>query len=187
MPTDHAPASARAILLRGINVGGNNLVPMSKLRAFLESVGLKDVRTLLQSGNAVGRGGPAEPAALERRLERDGERWLGARVDFYVRSARELQGIVEENPFPRAAADDPSRFVIFFLKQPVDASRLRALRSSIKGRETLECVGRHLYVVYPDGMGRSKVSSSLVERALETRGTARNWNTLLKLTALAGQ
>lgn len=183
MPTD--TGSGRAILLRGINVGGNNPVPMLKLRAFLENAGLKDVRTLLQSGNAVCRGGPAE-AALERRLERDAERGLGVQVDFYVRSGRELQAIVEENPFPKAANDDPSRLIVFFLKQPVDSTKLRGLRTSIKGREALACAGRHLYVVYPDGMGRSKLSSSLIERAIEARGTARNWNTLLKLTALTG-
>lgn len=178
-------ADARAVLLRGINVGGNNLVPMQTLRTFLEAAGLKEVRTLLQSGNAVGRGGPADPLAFERRLERDAEDHLGVRVDFHVRSGRELQALVDENPLPGIAKDDPSRFIVFFLKQPVHPTKVRALRALIKGPETLEAVGRHLYVVYPDGMGRSKLTSTLVERALEVRGTARNWNTVLKLTALA--
>lgn len=178
-------ASARVILLRGVNVGGNTLVPMPKLRAFLEASGLRDVQTLLQSGNAVARGGPSDAVALERRLEREVERHLGVRVDFHVRSRGEFQAMIDANPFPRAATDDPARLLVFFLKQPVDPSRLRALRSGIKGRETLECVDRHLYVIYADGMGRSKLSSSIVERVLDQRGTARNWNTVLKLSALA--
>lgn len=181
------PNDSRVILLRGVNVGGNTLVSMAKLRAFLERTGLRDVQTLLQSGNAVARGGPADARALERRLERDAERGLGVRVDFHVRSREELQAIVDANPFRRAAKQEPATLLVYFLKDAVDPARLDALRSGITGRETLECVERHLYVVYPDGMGRSKVGSSLVERALGARGTARNWNTVLKLTALASK
>lgn len=176
---------SRVILLRGVNVGGNTLVPMPKLRAFLEALGLADVRTFLNSGNAVARGGPPAAVTLERRLEREVERHLGVRVDFHVRSRDELQAMIDANPFPRAANDDPARLIVFFLKQAIDPSRLRALRSGIKGRETVGCVARHLYVTYPDGMGRSKLSSSIVERVLDQRGTARNWNTVLKLSALA--
>jgi uncharacterized protein (DUF1697 family) len=176
---------SRAILLRGVNVGGNTRVPMPKLRAFLEMVGLADVRTFLNSGNAVARGGPADALALERRLERDAERHLGVRVDFHVRSRSELQSIVDANPFPRAAKEASGRLLVFFLRDAIEPSNVLALRGGIKGRETCECVDRHLYVVYPDGMGRSKLSSSVVERVLGARGTARNWNTVLKLAALA--
>ena len=180
-----ALTAPRVILLRGINVGGNSIVPMATLRAFLETIGMSDVRTLLNSGNAVARGGPAAARALEQRLERDAERHLGIRVDFHVRTRDELQAVVDANPFPRAATQEPAKLLVFFLKDAVDPPRLDALRSGIKGRETLACVDRHLYVVYPDGMGRSKLTSTVVERVLGARGTARNWNTVLKLTAMA--
>jgi uncharacterized protein (DUF1697 family) len=173
----------RAILLRGINVGGNTIVPMVKLRAFLEACGLKDVRTLLQSGNAIARGGPDAAQSLERRLERDAEAHLGVRVDFHVRSARELRAVLDANPFPKAAKTDPGRLIVYFLKEPADRSKLRVLSAAIKGPEIVACVGRHLYVVYPDGMGRSKLTSSVVERILGARGTARNWNTVTKVVA----
>ena len=176
---------SRVILLRGINVGGNTLVPMAKLRAYLESLGLADVQTLLNSGNAVARGGPGEAAALEKRLERDSERHLGVRVDFHVRTGSELQSIIDKNPFPTAGKEDPARLIVFFMRDGIPPPKLRALREAIKGPETVAAVGRHLYAVYPEGMGRSKLTSILVERALGARGTARNWNTVLKLAALA--
>ena len=180
-----ALTAPRVILLRGINVGGNSIVPMATLRAFLETIGMSDVRTLLNSGIAVARGGPAAARALEQRLERDAERHLGIRVDFHVRTRDELQAVVDANPFPRAAKDDPARLIVYFMKRAITRSTLRVLQAAIQGPETVAAAGRHLYAVYPDGMGRSKLTSALVERVLGSRGTARNWNTVLKLTALA--
>lgn len=178
-------SQSRVILLRGVNVGGNTLVPMATLRAFLETIGLGDVRTFLNSGNAVARGGPVDPAALERRLERDAERHLRVRVDFHVRTHGDLQAVIDANPFPRAAKDDPARLIVYFMKQDIAQSKLRALQAAIRGDESVDAAGRHLYALYPDGMGRSKLTSTVVERVLDARGTARNWNTVVKLTAAA--
>lgn len=157
---------------------------MVKLRAFLEGAGFFDVRTLLQSGNAIVRGGSGPDANIERRLERDAATHLGVRAEFFVRTRRELQTVLEANPFADAARDDPGRMIVYFFKDTVDSANLRALRAAIKGRETVESDGRHLYAVYPDGMGGSKLTSTIVERVLGARGTARNWNTVSKLAAL---
>ena len=72
------------------------------------------------------------------------------------------------------------------LKAAPGEAELAALKSAIPGRERIEAHGRDLYIVYPDGIGRSKLTLALIERKLATRGTGRNWNTVLKLQALAG-
>jgi uncharacterized protein (DUF1697 family) len=175
----------RIALLRGINVGGRNLAAMAELRAMLTALGFGPVRSLLQSGNLVFDGPGPGGARLERLLERHAEQRLGLRADFLVRTADEWRAIVAANPFPREAARDPAHLLVMALKTPPAAGGVGALREAIAGRERIAAHGRELYVVYPDGVGRSPLTGALIERKLGVRGTARNWNTVLKLAALA--
>lgn len=172
-------------LLRAINVGGRNLVSMCDLRALFESLGYSDVQTLLQSGNVVFKA-KAGSAALERGLEQQTERRFRFPVAYFVRSAAEWEAIITRNPFPREAKKEPSHFVAMCLKDSPSSEQVDALRAAIRGPETVEVAGRELYAVYPNGQGSSKLTNTLIESKLQTRGTARNWNTVLKLAALAG-
>jgi uncharacterized protein (DUF1697 family) len=172
-------------LLRAVNVGGTKPVPMADLRALLADLGVIDVRTLLQSGNAVFRASGAA-GALEARLERELAARLGVSTDVFVRTAAEWERIVEANPFRAEAKADPARFVLVTLKAKAAPKGLAALRAAIVGRERVEVRGREAYAVYPDGQGRSKLTLPLIEKHLGSRATARNWNTVLKLAALAG-
>ena len=172
-------------LLRAINVGGNATVTMADLREAVADLGFEDVQTLLASGNLVFRTNAATEASLARRLEEQARKQLGLRTIFFVRTAKDLQITVARNPFPDAARDDPGHLVVMFLKDAPDASAVDALRDAIKGRETVQAISKQLYVVYPDGIGRSKLTIDLIERKLGTQGTGRNWNTVLKLAALA--
>ena len=170
-------------LLRGVNVGGK-MVSMAKLREMLESLGFEDVKTLLQSGNAVFRA-PAQPAGkLEQQLEAATAKHLGVTCDYHVRTAGELQAAIDANPMTAQAEKDPSRFTVTFYKAPLDKSAVKAAQAAIEGRETLRADGRHLYMYWPDGQGRSK-AGVVVGKALKVHGTARNWNTVLKLARLA--
>lgn len=177
-------ATTSIALLRAVNVGGRNRVRMADLRAVLESEGLTDVRTLLQSGNAV-FAGPSRPTrGLERRLERAVLERLGVETTFFVRSADEWQTLIAENPFPDQAESDPAHLLVMLLAEAPAAERLAALEDAIAGRESVRSVGRQLYMTYPDGIGRSKLTAAVIERTLANRGTARNWSTVLKLAAL---
>jgi uncharacterized protein (DUF1697 family) len=173
-------------LLRAINLAGYNKVSMTDLRELLAGLGMQDVRTLLQSGNAVFRSTVQAAAKLERVLEEGAAKRLGLETDFFVRSAAEWDVIIADNPFPAEAKRDPSHLIVGFLKAAPDRANVTALQKAIVGRETVRVSGRHAYVVYPDGIGRSKLTTALIERKLGTRGTGRNWNTVLKLRALAG-
>ena len=177
--------SVRIGLLRGINVGGHAMLAMADLREFLTVLGLRDVRTLLQSGNVVFSGGARGGAALEALLEKEMLKRIGRPTAFLVRSPGEWEDVIAGNPFPGAAKHDPGHLVVMFLKAAPEADAVGALSAGISGPEVIRAGGRHLYITYPDGMGRSKLTGALIEKKLGTVGTARNWNTVLKLGALA--
>ena len=170
-------------LLRGVNVGGNKMVAMADLRAMMETIGLKDAKTLLQSGNAVFRCAAKPPAKLETLLEAETKKRLGLTCDYHVRTGDELQDAIDANPLKAEAAKDPSRFLVSFFKAPLDKAKVKAAQAAISGPEIVRCDGRHLYMYYPDGSGNSK-AGIVVGKALGVNGTARNWNTVLKLAAL---
>jgi uncharacterized protein (DUF1697 family) len=171
-------------LLRAVNVAGKSLA-MSALRDYAAALGLADPRTLLQSGNLIFRSTGRKPAELEKLLEREAEKRLGVATDFLVRSERELSAIIADNPFATAARRDPARLLVMFLKHEPAADAIAALRKAIVGRESIAAEARQLYIIYPDGIGRSKLTTRLIEKRLATRGTGRNWNTLVKLAAAA--
>jgi uncharacterized protein (DUF1697 family) len=95
--------------------------------------------------------------------------------------------IVESNPFPKEAKTDPGHLVAMCLKETPETADVRALQAAIAGPEIVRAKGSHLYIVYPAGIGTSRLTNAFIERKLGTRGTARNWNTVLKLQALASE
>lgn len=170
-------------LLRGVNIAGNKRVAMADLRALFSSLGFQSVATLLQSGNVIFAGGRRAPARLEAMLEQEAQRRLRLETDFFVRTAAEWRAIIDHNPFRTEAKGDPGRTLVLCLKSAPTASRLTALRAKIVGRETVDLRGRELYAVYPDGVGRSRLTIGVIDKALGTRATGRNWNTALRIAA----
>jgi uncharacterized protein (DUF1697 family) len=172
-------------LLRAINLAGRNMVAMADLRELTAALGLQDARTLLQSGNLVFRSPLSASDKLERMLEDGAATHLALSTEFFVRTAAEWKAIIAANPFPAEAKNDPGRLVVMTLKEAPARAAVTALQAAIKGREVVRAKGREAFITYPDGQGRSKLTTALIERHLGTRGTARNWNTVLKLAAVA--
>jgi uncharacterized protein (DUF1697 family) len=177
--------SMHIALLRGINVGGRTQIAMSDLRDLLGALGFAGARSLLQSGNLVLWSDRLTGAPLEHLLEVETAKRLGMSVDYLVRTAEEWETIVARNPFPDEAERDPSHLLVMFLKTAPQAADVEGLQASIRGPESIRSDGKQLYVTYPAGMGRSKLTNTLIEQKLGTRGTGRNWNTVVKLAALA--
>jgi uncharacterized protein (DUF1697 family) len=172
-------------LLRAVNVGGRS-VAMADLRSMLSDLRCVNPRTLLQSGNAVFfLNAKISVAALEKKLEDEAQRRFDFAVAFMLRTAEEWDAIIARNPFAEAAKNDPARLVLVALKGAPDAAAVKALRDGYKGPETIHVDGRNAYLIYPEGQGNSKLTNALIERKLGVAGTARNWNTVLKLAALA--
>jgi uncharacterized protein (DUF1697 family) len=172
-------------LLRGINVGGHKQVAMADLRDLLTRLGFADARSLLQSGNLLFRSEAQTGAQLERLLESEAEKRLGHHIDFFVRTAEQWKTIVADNPFRKEAGRDPGHLLVMCFKEAADVQAVKALQAAITGPEVIRAKGRQAYIVYPDGVGRSRLTHTLIEKKLGTRGTGRNWNTVLKLGALA--
>jgi uncharacterized protein (DUF1697 family) len=169
-------------LLRAVNVGGTAKAPSAALKAAAEGVGLQDVRTVLQTGNLV-FSADAEPEALEKRLERAFLDGLGLKTEVMVRTAAEWSAIVAANPFPDEAKSDPSHLLVMVMKREPLEEGVKALRAH-PGPERIEARGRELYIVYPEGIGRSKLNAGSGWKKVGCQGTGRNWNTVLKLAAL---
>jgi uncharacterized protein (DUF1697 family) len=171
-------------LLRGVNVVGRRMVAMSGLRDCLCTIGFSDVRTLLQSGNVVFRCDGPRGAELERLLEGEFLKRLDLQTHVIVRSARQWEKIVAGNPFVKEAGEDPSHLLAMVAKRRVTPKGFAALQAAVAkagGRESAGESGGQVYLFFPDGVGRSRVTTALIERALGTPVTGRNWNTVLKL------
>jgi uncharacterized protein (DUF1697 family) len=172
-------------LLRAVNVAGNAMVAMADLRQLLTDLGFEDARSLLQSGNLVFRGSRRTGAALERVLESEIDKRFELRTAVFVRTAQEWETLVTRNPFPDEAKRDPAYLLMLALKGATSAQNVEALQAAITGPEIVRAAGREAYIVYPAGVGRSRLTTALIEKKLGTRVTGRNWNTVLKLAAAA--
>jgi uncharacterized protein (DUF1697 family) len=172
-------------LLRGINVGGNKKVAMSRLRELLERLGYTSVATLLQSGNAVFTSKEKDPARVVRQVEAAIVKEFGFDVAVIVRTRDELAAVIEANPLD-GADDAPSKFLVTFLAGEPDRKKLGELDPAAYRPDEFRAAGREIYARFPNGMGRSKLALVLLGSArLGVTPTARNWNTVRKLLELA--
>ena len=157
---------------------------MTDLRNFVAQLGLEDCRSLLQSGNLVFSSRVRTSTELERFLETEAADRLSLEVDFFVRTPEEWKTIIRQNPFRKEAERDPGHLIVLFLKAAPSVEDMVALEADIRGPETVRAKGKQAYIFYPNGQGRSKLTNAILERHLG-RGTARNWNTVLKLGIMA--
>lgn len=179
-----------AALLRGINVSGHKKVPMAELRTLLAELGHGDVRTHLQSGNAVFSSASDDENALAAELEQAIEKRFGFPVPCLVRDGGYLAAVAAACPFPADELEGRQLHITYY-GQPVDAERFAGIDAAVFLPEEFRLGDRALYLYTPDGLGRSKLAEALF-RPARNKGviaTSRNWNTVVKLvemTASAG-
>ncbi len=169
-------------LLRGINVGGHKRVAMSDLRGLLESLGYHDVRTHLQSGNALFVASGVKATKLEHDITSAIDSRLGLDVVVLVRSAQELRRVVAANPYLGRGIEQRQLHATFLSKQPAAAEVASLDREAFRPDDYV-FGDRVIYARMPNGTAGSKLPDW--ERVLDVRASTRNWNTVSRLLALA--
>lgn len=184
------PSNVFIAFLRGINVGGRGMIAMADLKTLFAKEGFLDTRTLLQSGNVVFKTKAAATTdALEKKIAAAIAKRFAANVKIMVRTPDELKKIVARNPFPDAARDDPSHLLVDFLSEKPTAAAAKAMTAlaSKFPNEPFSLDGREFFIHYSKNIGESKFTNAIIDRTLGVSGTARNWNTVTKLIALADE
>lgn len=167
---------------RGINVGGNNPLPMKVLVAALESLGAGEVRTYIQSGNAVFESAEKNLARLAERTSAEIMNCCGFAPQVQVLTLETLAQAIAKNPFPEAVSD-PSNLYLGFLASSPKSPDLAKLSGLAKASERYQLIEGVFYLHAPEGVGRSKLAAS-AERLLGVPMTVRNWRTVCKVMAL---
>ena len=170
--------SRHVALLRAVNVGGKNKVPMAELRDLFESLGHADVSTFIQSGNVIFS---ATKSVTPKSLETAISKRFHVDTTVVLRTASELEKVLKANPFARV---DTSKLHVGFMTRKPSAEVLAKLDTERFRPEDVAIHGRELYLHLPNGMGRSKLPGYL-DRQLKIPSTVRNWNTVTKLIELA--
>jgi len=179
-----SPVNATFVaLLRGINVGGNNKLPMKDLTAMFERAGCAQVRHYIQSGNVVF----AAAAPLARRIPglvaAEIARGFGLRVPVLVRSGAEMSAVARGNPLLASGADPDTLHVMFLEKEP-GAKEAASLDPARSAPDAFVLEGREIYLSCPNGVGRTKLTNTYFDSKLRTTSTGRNWRTVLKLVEM---
>jgi len=172
-------------LFRGINVGGNNILPMAALTGHLEALKLQRIRTYIQSGNVVFDSTSRSMGNLARRISRRIEEHHGFRPQIFFLSAQELQAAVSGNPFPEAVSDPKTLHFAFLSETPV-APDIKALDDAKVSTEKYVITKRVFYLHAPDGIGRSKLAMN-AEKYLGVVTTGRNYRTVQKLLEMVSE
>ena len=170
-------------LLRGINVGGHNVLPMKALREILVGLGLAEVKTYIQSGNCVFETEITDRDALAERIAGQIETSFLFRPSVLILTKEELRAALSGNPFA-AIVDDPKSVNLFFLKSPAQCPDLEGLEAARKAGETFQLIGQVFYLYTPNGFHNSKIGAR-AEQFLGVSATARNLRSATKIMELA--
>jgi len=172
-------------LLRAVNVGGRNMIKMEVLREICGALKFRGAQTYVQSGNVVFASDERDAAVVAKKLQAAIEKKVGFRPEVMVRTAGEIREVVARNPFAKRRGLEPKKLLVTFLSGEPDAEGLKAARGMKTDPEEMRIEGREAFVYYPNGFGKSKLVWPKVERMLKVAGTARNWNSVVKLLEMA--
>jgi uncharacterized protein (DUF1697 family) len=175
-----------AAMLRGINVGGKNILPMKDLAALFAKAGAREVETYVQSGNVVFDAAASAAARFPALIEAAISKQFGFSSPVILRSAEELAKIAKSHPAHVGGMDTKPLHVMFLADSP-DPKRVAALDAKRSPPDTFTVTGREIYLHLPNGVARSKLTNAYFDSRLGTVTTLRNWNTVLRLCEMTGR
>jgi len=172
-------------LLRGINVSGRKTAPMTDVKRAFESLGFENVRTYAQSGNVIFDCRRAEKTRMAARVEEKLRETFGFSTDVLIRTQRELETIIDNNPLIDSAGVRPDKLYVTFLSDAPDETVASTLDIKLDQGEKFVIVGKEVYLYCPNGYARTKLNNAMFETKLKTAATTRNWKTTNKLLVIS--
>ena len=171
--------------LRGINVGGHAKIKMDALRALFVSLKFEEPQTYVQSGNVVFKASERNLELLATRVKQAILKKFACSPEVMIRTAAEMRAVVANNPFAKRTNIEPGKLLVFFLAAQPAKNAVENLRQLGIEPEELHLIGRELFIYFPHGVGKSKLPWGRVDKALQTTGTGRNWNSITKVLEMA--
>ena len=174
-------------MLRGINVSGHRIIRMEDLRKSFETLGFRQVKTYVQSGNVIFEAGKDSAAGLCEQIRKRLSRNFGFEVPVLLKTSKELEQTIHDNPFLMAAAIYHSKLHVTFLSKAAAISAEKNLETLVTNGEQFYVNGQEIYLYCPNGYGRTKLSNVAIEKKLGLEATTRNWKSVNALLGLAQQ
>jgi uncharacterized protein (DUF1697 family) len=172
-------------MLRGVNLGPHNRVKMEALRALYESLKLGEPQSYVQSGNVIFKTDERDLIKLTKRIEGAIEKKFGFQSDVVLRSTAELRDVIARNPFAKRRGIEPNKLLVTFLAgDPGEEARV-AVRAIKCAPDEVFIDGQEVYIYFPNGVARPKLSWPTIPKILKVSGTARNWNSVTKMLEIA--
>jgi len=172
-------------MLRGINVGGHKLIKMDRLRASFEALGFESVKTYIQSGNVIFGSSDSHLDKIAKRIQQAIEKKFKCSPEIILRTADDLRAVIKKNPFAKRPNLDPAKLLVSFLASDPGNQARETLRQQKFAPEEMHIATRELYIYFPNGMGKSKLPWSSLDKILHTPATGRNWNSVNKMLEMA--
>jgi len=173
-------------LLRAINLASKNRLPMKDLAEMFLAAGCRDVSTYIQSGNVIFNASASVLKKLPKKIEAQIADQFGFQVPVIIRSSEQLARIVEKNPYLKEAEAAKTVFVFFLADEP-EASAIAKLDAQRSPPDRFDVSEGNIYVHLPNGFSNTKLTNVYFDSKLATKGTARNWATVLKLLELTSR
>lgn len=179
--SDKETMQTQIALLRGINLGGTNRLPMKDLTRIFAEAGGQDVTTWLQSGNVIFRATPLRMLTVVETVAETISDQFGLQVPIITRNLDEMERVVQANPFLKEEKIELKTLHVSFLRDHPDTSRIESLATDRSPPDRFQIMGRDIFLHLPTGVARSKLTNQYFDSKLRTISTMRNWKTVLKL------
>lgn len=170
--------------LRGINVGGKNLIKMDHLKEIFEATGMRNVKTYIQSGNIFFDSPLSSENTIILKIEKVLHRELSKDVILVIRTLKEIDSILKENPFHKLKLPAKTKLYVSLLKEKLKIKPVVPLVSAKGDVEIIHVAGREIYTITKEINGRFGFPNNFVEEVFNVAATTRNWNTILKMNEL---
>jgi uncharacterized protein (DUF1697 family) len=171
--------------LRAVNVGGHAKIKMDALRELFLSLKFAEPQTYVQSGNVIFKSSERDLVGVAQRIQQGMDKKFGCCPEVVLRTSDDLRAVISKNPFRNRSNIEPGKLLVSFLATEPAKDAEKSLAALQIRPEELHLIGRELFIYFPNGQGKSRLPWARVDKALQTAGTGRNWNSVTKILEIA--